>query len=140
MHYTETRISRGALTAMIVAICGGACWFAICQSQKPPGIGNLYDMLRLTTASAAVGGFIASPLFGLSGARGLALALLASILATAIGAALAAGVIGGLPGIVIGPVFVLTSLVTQPHVGGTWLLIMIAAHCVAETERARSQV
>ncbi|MGI9390531.1 MAG: hypothetical protein ACR2O1_10780 [Boseongicola sp.] len=140
MPKTDTLISRGALTAMIVGICGGASWVAICQSLTPPGIGDMYDMVRLTTASAAVGGIIASPLFGVSGPRGLFLALVASILATIIGAALAAGIIGGLPGVVIGPVFVLTSLVTEPHAGGIWLLIMIAAHCASETERARSQV
>jgi len=137
MFQTDISISRGALPAMIIAICGGATWFAISKSETPPGIGDLYDMMRLTTAAAAVGGILASPLFGQSGPKGLALALVGAVIATVIGAAAAAGSIGGLPGVVIGPVFVLTSLATQPHVGGIWLLIMTAAHCAAEAERAR---
>ncbi len=140
MYQTNSLISRGALTAMIVAINGGATWVAICQSQTPPDIGELFDMVRLTAACAAVGGVLASPLFGTSGFKGVALALFGAVLATAIGAALAAGVIGGTPGIVFGPLFVLTILVTEPHVGGTWLLIMAAAHAAAETERSGSQV
>jgi hypothetical protein len=140
MIHTNNLISRGALTAMIIAICGGATWVAICQSQTPPDIGDIYDMVRLTTASAAVGGVIASPLFGVTGNKGFLLALIGAVLATAIGAAVAAGVVGGMPGIVFGPIFVLTSLVTEPHVGGVWLLIMVTAHCLAETERVRSQV
>ena len=140
MFHTNTFISRGALTAIIIAICGGATWVAICQSQSPPDIGDLYDMVRLTTASAAIGGVVASPLFGVSGNKGFLLALIGAILATAIGAAVAAGVVGGIPGIVFGPIFVLTSLATEPHVGGVWLLIMAIAHCLAETERARFQV
>jgi len=140
MFYTNTLISRGALTAMIIAICGGVTWLAIHISNSAPDIGDLYDMVRLTTASAAIGGIIASPLFGVSGNKGFLFALIGAVLATAIGSALAAGVVGGIPGIIFGPIFVLASLATEPHVGGVWLLIMATAHCLAETERARPQV
>ena len=133
-------ISRGALPAMIVAICGGACWLAISRSETPPGIADLFTMVRLTTAAAAVGGIVTSPFFGLSGGKGLALAFVGATLATVIGAALAAGSIGGVPGVVIGPVFVLVKILTEPLVGGTWVLMMTAAHCAAEAERERYQV
>ncbi|MGI9394501.1 MAG: hypothetical protein ACR2OY_07635 [Boseongicola sp.] len=137
MYQTRYYFSRGVLPAMIVAICGGACWLAISQSETPPGIGDLFTMVRLTTAAAAVGGIVASPLFGSCGGKGLAFALFGAVFATVIGAALAAAAIGGLPGIVIGPIFVLTKIATEPHVGGIWLILMVAAHCAAETERAR---
>ena len=140
MFQADNFISCGALPAMIVAICGGATWVAICQSEMPPDIGELYDMVRLTTASAAIGGVIASPLFGVSGNKGFMFAFIGAVLATAIGAAIAAFVVGGMPGIVMGPIYVLFSLATEPHVGGVWLLAMATAHSVAETERARSQV
>ena len=140
MFQSSILISRGALTAMIVAVCGGATWLAMTQSESPPGIGDLYDMVRLTTATAAVGGVIASPLFGVSGHKGFVLALIGAVLATAIGAAMAASVMGGFAGLVFGPVFVLASVATQPLVGGVWLLIMAVAHSLAENDRARSQV
>ena len=137
MFQTYYYISRGALPAMIIAICGGASWLAISQSETPPGIGDIFSMVRLTTAAAAVGGVVASPMFGLSGGKGLALAFIGAVLATVIGSALAAGSIGGVPGVVIGPLFVLIKIATEPHVGGIWMLMMTAAHCAAEAERAR---
>ncbi len=140
MPQTGIFSSHGVLTTMLVAICGGATWAAICYTDMPPGTGDLHDMIRLTTVAAALGGAIAWRWFGNPGPKGLVFALAGAVLATTIGSALAAAVIGGAPGLFIGPVFVLSSLATEPHVGGIWLLIMATAHCLAETERAAPQV
>ena len=139
MYKSYDFISRACLTAMIVAICGGATWLAICQSENPPGIGDLYDMVRLTTAAGAVGGFLAAPLFGTSGRTGLVFSLIGALIATVVGAALAAFAVGGPAGFVIGPIYVLTNLVTEPLAGGVWLLIMATAHHVAEVDKSRIQ-
>ncbi len=137
MFQTNIHISRGALTTMIISICGGATWAAICQSDANPGIGDIFDMIRLTTGTAAVSGIVVAPLFGMRGFNGLVIALIGAVFATIVGAALAAIAVGGLPGLILGPMFVLSSLVTEPLVGGVWLLIMATAHCVSETERTR---